>query len=72
MKKITSLLTLIALVSGSGLHAQTGTAAANSSSVAKGNNWQNWVFATSALVTAAVSIFVVSMNSGSSSQGHSH
>lgn len=72
MKTLTTLLTLIALLSGSGLHAQTGSAAASSRNVAKGNTWQNWVFAGSALVTAAVGVFVVSMNSGSTPSGQSH
>ncbi len=70
MKKITALFTAAALLSGSALHAQTGGGAASSSTTAKGNNWQNWAFAGSAIVTAAIGVFVVTMNNGQSSQSH--
>lgn len=70
MKKITALFTAAALLSGSALQAQTGGGAASSSTTAKGNNWQNWAFAGSAIVTAAIGVFVVTMNNGQSSQSH--
>lgn len=71
MRKITALFTAAALLSGTALQAQaTGGGAANSSSTAQGNNWQNWAFAGSAIVTAAIGVFVVTMNNGQSSQSH--
>lgn len=71
MKQITALLTAAALLSGTALQAQaTGGGAASSTTTAKGNNWQNWAFAGSAIVTAAIGVFVVTMNNGQSSQSH--
>jgi hypothetical protein len=72
MKKITTYLTMIALLSGASLSAQqTGAGASSSSYTGLNNNWQNWVFAGSALLTASVAVFVVSMGNGQST-GQSH
>lgn len=49
---------------------ETGTAAAKSSQKGRSTSWQNWVFAGTALVLAAVGVFVVSTNSGENSPTH--
>lgn len=55
----------IALFSGLSLSAQeTGEAAVNSASIASSNNWQNWAFAGTAIVTASVGVFLVTLDSG--------
>lgn len=73
MKKLGILLTLAALLSGGSLNAQTtGDAAVQTAKTAKSNNWQNWTFAGSALLTAAGAIFVVSMHNGNSVASTSH
>lgn len=70
MKKLGILLTFMALLSGGSLQAQaTGGAAVATAKTAKANNWQNWTFAGSALLTAAGAIFVVSMHNGNSVSG---
>ncbi len=66
MKKCLYLFTLIATMSG--LFAQeTGAAAADSAEATKSSNWQNWVFAGSALVSATVGVVIISLNSGTTS-----
>lgn len=66
MKKI-SLLIIFILSTTATLSAQeTGTAAASSAETAS-SNWQNWVFAGSALVTAAAGVVIIAMSSGSTS-----
>lgn len=64
MKKL-SFLTIFFLCSVSGLWAQETGAAAASSAQATTGNWQNWVFAGSALVTAVVGVVIISTNTGS-------
>lgn len=65
MKKIIFLCVLCFLFSSSDLSAQeTGAAAASSTEVSKSSHWQNWVFAGSALVTAAVGVVIISLNTG--------
>ena len=44
-----------------------GTAAAVSSETSSSNHWQNWVFASSALLSAALGVVVVALNPGSTS-----
>ena len=71
MKKGILYLTSALLLIQPGLEAQqTGSAAASSSSSAKSSNWQNWVFAGSALIMAAIGITVVAINSGKDAHGH--
>lgn len=74
MKKRIILLALFAS-SYCNLQAQetqttTGVGAASASSVAQANNWENWVFAGSAMITAAAGIFVITMGNGKSSSAH--
>ena len=67
MKKLVVSLLLIA----ASLPAQeTGSAASSAASTGGGSEWENWTFAASALVTAAVGIFVVSTQDAASSHGH--
>lgn len=70
MKKLISIFVLTALLSGNLQAQQTGAGASTSSNAGLGNNWQNWAFAGSAMVTAACAIFVVSMHNGQSSTSH--
>lgn len=64
MKKI-SFLTIFVMFATPALFAQeTGAAAVDSAEVAS-SNWQNWVFAGSALVTAAIGVVIISTNTGS-------
>ena len=49
------------------LYAQETGAAAASSSETASSNWQNWVFAGSALVTDAAGVVIIAMSSGSTS-----
>jgi hypothetical protein len=73
MKNLGIMLTLAALLSGGTLQAQaTGNAAVATAKTAKSNNWQNWAFAGSALLTAAGAVFVVSMHNGNSVSSTSH
>lgn len=73
MKKLKVLLMFAALLSGGKLQAQnTGDAAVATAKTAKSNNWQNWTFAASALVTAAGAVFVVSMHNGNVVSSTSH
>lgn len=73
MKKLTSLLTFLVLLSNTSLYAQNpGGAAVETVRTAKANNWQNWAFAGSALLTAAGAILVVSMHNGEKVQSTSH
>ena len=44
--------------------AATGSSAAQSSRAANSSNWQNWIFAGTALAIAAIGAIVVSLNSG--------
>ena len=68
MKKSTILLVLIALLSTQILVAQdVGAGAVVASQTSSSNNWQNWVFASSALISAAIGIVIVSLNPGSTS-----
>lgn len=64
MKKVLFLF-IFSLLSIPGLWAQeTGVGAASSAQAAT-SNWQNWVFAGSALVTAAVGVAIIATNNGS-------
>ena len=73
MKKLTTLLTFIALLINTSLNAEnTGNAAVEPVKTARANNWQNWAFAGSALFTAAGAILVVSLNNGKKAQSTSH
>ncbi len=66
MKTLITFLLLFTLVSTSPIHAQVeGAATVNTSNLGKDNEWQNWIFAISAMVTAAVGVLVVSLNQGS-------
>lgn len=63
MKKL-PILIILCICSAPGLQAQeTGAAAVDSAEITK-SNWQNWVFAGSALVTAAIGVVIVSTNTG--------
>lgn len=62
MKKFA--LILILLVSGPKLHAQEGEAALESTKIIKESQWQNWVFAATAIVTAATAVYLVSLDNG--------
>lgn len=66
MKKCLFLFALFVMTSE--LCAQeTGAAAADSAQATQSSNWQNWVFASSALVTATVGVVIISLNSGTTS-----
>lgn len=66
MKRVLFIFSLI--VTMSELYAQeTGAAAASSAEATQNSNWQNWVFAGSALVTATVGVVIISLNSGTTS-----
>ena len=68
VKKQTTLLFSILLLSTQTLIAQDiGSGAARASQTSSSNNWQSWVFATSALISAAIGVVVVSLNPGSTS-----
>lgn len=59
---------LLALFFGRALFGQTsGDAAVQTAKDASSNDWQNWVFMGSLLLTAASGIIVVSLNTGNSS-----
>ena len=45
----------------------TGTAAAEAVDTSQNSNWQNWVFAGSALVTATIGVVIISLTSGTTS-----
>lgn len=60
---------LLLMLSSPHLFAQVGEAAASSSQAGKNSSWQAWTFAGSAALTAALGIFVVSLDSGAS-QSH--
>jgi len=74
MKKALVLALLFAIFN---LHAEeeesistvedTGFVAASAVEVSKSSNWQNWVFASSALVTVVVGVVIISLNSGTTS-----
>lgn len=65
MKKFIVYIVILSILTGNQLQAQqTGDAAANSSRAVKENNWQNWVFASSAIAAAAGAVFVVTMENG--------
>jgi hypothetical protein len=68
MKK-TIILTLITLLlSSQNLSAQDlGAASAESLQTGSSNQWKGWVFASTALVSAAIGVVVVSLNPGSTS-----
>ena len=73
MKKLTTIVIFVALLINTNLNAQnTGDAAVEPVKTATANNWQNWAFAGSALLTAAGAIFVVSINNGEKIQSTSH
>jgi hypothetical protein len=64
---------LIALLLGRVLFAQeSGEAAVQTAKTAISNQWQNWVFAGSLLLTAATGILVVSLHTGSSPTNTTH
>ncbi|MBM3184178.1 MAG: hypothetical protein FJZ64_02605 [Chlamydiae bacterium] len=46
---------------------ETGEAAAIAAETTKESNWQNWVFAGSALVTATIGVVIISVSSGTTS-----
>ncbi|MBX7067488.1 MAG: hypothetical protein K1X28_09685 [Parachlamydiales bacterium] len=73
MKKLKTILALMTLLCGGTLQAQaTGDTAVQTVKTVKANNWQNWAFAGSMLLTAAGAIFVVSMHNGNESSSTSH
>ena len=66
-------LILFTLIMASSAMAQEGGAAVNSRNMGKNNEWQNWIFAASAMVAAAAGVLIVSMDQGSSvPEVHSH
>lgn len=68
MKKQMILLFSILLFSTQTLIAQdVGEGATAAVQTSSSNNWQSWVFATSALICAAIGVVVVSLNPGSTS-----
>jgi hypothetical protein len=46
---------------------ETGAAAAASAESTLKNNWQNWVFAGSALLTVTAGVVIISLNAGTTS-----
>jgi len=64
MKKL--IISALIILTATAQAQTTGEAAVATAKVAKENNWQNWVFAGCALLTAAGAIFVVSMHNGNS------
>jgi hypothetical protein len=64
MKKVPFLI-IFSISSMTGLSAQEieGIAAAEAAETSS-SNWQNWVFAGSALISAAVGVVIVSTNTG--------
>ncbi len=64
MRKV-PFLTIFFLLANLALSAQETGAAAESGAQATTSNWQNWVFAGSALVTATVGVVIIATNSGS-------
>jgi|GEM_PF-2665837 len=69
MKRTKFFLLLVFFFSIQDISAQDtiGEAAVASQKTSSSNEWQNWVFASSALVAAAVGVVIVSLNSGSTS-----
>lgn len=66
MKRIVFLFVLIFSIHP--LSAQeTGTASATAAEASKSSNWQNWAFASSALVTATLGVVIISLSSGTNS-----
>ena len=69
MKKLTTLLTLGSLISAQAqttdeAAATTGEAAVVTVEAVQSNNWQNWAFVATAVVTATAAIFFISINNG--------
>ena len=72
MRNFTLLLILFSLLTQGSVSAQTtGVAAVETVETASEGSWQNWVFAGSAILTAAGAIFVVTMNNGKKVQSTS-
>lgn len=68
MKKRVLFLTIALLATTQHLSAQdVGTSATVSSETSSSNNWQNWVFASTALISATIGVIVVALNPGSTS-----
>lgn len=73
MRKLKILFGWASLISVGTIQAQgTGEPAVQSVKTAKTNNWQNWAFAGSMLLTAAGAIFFVAANNGNASSDNSH
>lgn len=65
MKNLTALLTMTTLLSTGVLQAQTtGETAVATAQTATSNQWQNWTFAATALITATAGIIAVSLDNG--------
>ncbi len=65
-------LLAVSLLGGT-LQAQTtGEGATQTVKIAKSNNWQNWVFASSMLLTAAGALIAISMDTGHVPSDSSH
>ena len=58
------IFTALAILAGGQLQAQTGNGAAVGKSAASDNQWQNWVFSASALVTATTAVIILTTNPG--------
>lgn len=68
MKHRALFLTLALFTITQHLNAQdVGTAATVSSETSSSNKWQNWVFASTALISATIGVVVVALNPGSTS-----
>lgn len=66
MKVIRMFLVGFLLLGSQSISAEeTGEAAVASVETVKDSQWQNWVFATSALITLTVGVVIVSLNPGS-------
>jgi hypothetical protein len=64
------LITLVASLPFSAQAQETGSASSDAAEQIKQSNWQNWVFAGTAVVTITVCMLVVSLNQGSSGTAH--
>jgi hypothetical protein len=71
MKKPIFILLILLTISHPVFSEEMGSASTESvETSSSSSNWQCWVFATSALLTAALGVVIVSLNPGSSSTAH--
>ena len=65
MKKTLFLLVLTTLV-----YAQDTGSAASSATAASTSQWQNWVFTSTAIVTASAGVLLLAFDNGSTANSH--